>query len=307
MKHFFSVALVPVLAAASFAQDNPFQADAYLIYEDGRTQDVWITAATDAMIRYRETPVSMDFKDLKIAEVQSIYLFEPEEFTAAMDLFESRKYEEARQRFAGIKKRHAPVSKLRGNFSTLSAFYEMECMRKLRDLEALSAALRDFIKDPLVREDHRSQVDLYVFWDAVRTESWDRIDALAKGRADERLPQEHRAQVAWCHGMALEKLGRPLEALRAFNIAMTADAGGADTEARDAALGVMRIHLADPEVQSAMKLWGTPDENSNSAGHFRLLEAAAVARMFETSLGGGTPLPAEFKALLKFAPAPAEA
>ena len=69
---------------------------------------------------------------------------------------------------------------------------------------------------------------------------------------------------------------------------------------RDAAVRVMRLHQKDPAVQAAMKQWGTPAEDPQSPGHRRLAEAAAVADLFELTLGAGTPLPAEQKVLLKF-------
>ena len=56
------------------------------------------------------------------------------------------------------------------------------------------------------------------------------------------------------------------------------------------------------EVQTAIKVWGTKDENKNAKGYSDLLEAASIAHLFELSLGGGAPLPSEFKALLKYKP-----
>jgi hypothetical protein len=81
---------------------------------------------------------------------------------------------------------------------------------------------------------------------------------------------------------------------------MTADAGTSEEIARQAALRVLAIHRADPEVRAAMDGWGTADENRHRPGIFRLQEAAAVAVLFELSLGAGTPLPAELSGFLKY-------
>lgn len=292
------------MAQVGLAQQpaQPFQAEALLIFEGGEIQNIWITAATEAAIRYRETAVSVDLRDMKTSEAQSIYLLEPREYSAARDLFMGRKYEEAKARFASVKERYRPTAGLRGNHSTLSAFYEMECMRMLGDLEGLAAALENFMPGPLVREFHRGQVELYGMWDAVRTQSWPRLEILAREKATVRLPGDQRAQVAYCHGMALEGINRPIEALNAFNVAMTADTGASETIARDAALAVLRIHLADEEVQLAMRQWGTPDERPNTPGHTRLLEAGAVSRLYELSLGAGKPLPETYKVFLQYKP-----
>jgi hypothetical protein len=100
--------------------------------------------------------------------------------------------------------------------------------------------------------------------------------------------------------LALEGLGKPSAALNAYNIAITADSGASEEITRLATLNVLRIHKADPGVQLAIKLWGTPDQNKNAQGYVRLLEAASVAKLYQMMLGSGAPLPAEYKALLKY-------
>jgi tetratricopeptide (TPR) repeat protein len=304
MKSQLIAALLPafaftVSAPAQNAQ-APFQTPALLIEEDGAFKKVWLVAATKNSIRYRETEVAVDTVDGKTADFSAIYLFEPREFALAMDLFQARKYAEAKEKFIAIKERYKPLMAMENSHAALAAFYEMECLRKLGDLEGLSAALQKFIKDPLTRETHLRQIELYVLWDALRTKSWDRLDILAKERAATRLPGDQRAQVAYLHGLALEGLDRPEDALFAYSTAMTADAGASEEIARQATLRVLAIHKANPEVQNAIKVWGTSDENKNSKGYSDLLEAAGVAELFELSLGSGTPLPAEYKTFLKY-------
>ncbi len=86
--------------------------------------------------------------------------------------------------------------------------------------------------------------------------------------------------------------------------AMIADSGASEVVTRKAALRILSIHAADPAVQMAIDNWGTDDENKSSKGFANLGEAAAVAALYELSLGGGTPLPAEFKKFLKYKPKP---
>jgi tetratricopeptide (TPR) repeat protein len=304
MKSQLIAALLPALAITAAAQapnpQTPFQAPALLIEKDGAFKKIWLVAATKDSIRYRETEVSVDTVDGKVADFSAIYLYEPREFSLAMDLYQARKYAEAKQKFIAIKERYKPLMPMENSHAALAAFYEMESLRKLGDLEGLSAALQKFIKDPLTRATHLGQIELYVLWDAVRTKSWDRLDILARERAASRLPGDQRAQVAYLHGLALEGLNRPEDALFAYSTAMTADAGASEEIVRQAALRVLAIHKANPEVQNAIKIWGTSDENKNSKGYSDLLEAAGVAELFEMSLGAGTPLPAEFKTFLKY-------
>ena len=214
-------------------------------------------------------------------------------FTAAMDLYQGRKYLEAKAAFAQITK----LPKAAPETAMLAAFYELECQRKLGDLDGLAKALRKFVKNPALGGERLRQLEIDALWEAARTKSWDKLDSLANARVLERLTGDQRAQVAYCHGLALENLARPQEALNAYNTAMTADAGASEEIARQAALGVLRIHLADAEVQAAPT--GPPEATRESPGVSRLKEAAAVAALYELNLGAGTPLPAEFKKFLK--------
>ena len=298
-------ALLPAMAITASAQapapaPTAFQAHALLVEKDGAFKQIWLIAATKDAIRYRTTEVAIDALDGKIADFGSVYVFEPREYAAAMDLYQARKYTEAKAKFIAVKERYKPLQQMENSHAALATFYEIECLRKLGDLEGMSAALQKFIKEPLTRESQLRQFEVYVFWDAVRTKSWDRLNILAKERANARLPGDQRAQVAYCHGLALEGLNRPADALFAYATAMTADSGASEEIVRQATLRVLAIHKADPEVQNAIKVWGTDDENKNGKGYTNLIEAAAVAALFELSLGAGTPLPAIYKTFLKY-------
>lgn len=301
MKILSLATLVSALVLTASAQENVFLAPVLLVEkEDGLRKEAWLIAGTKTAIRYRESELSVDTKDSRISDFRAIYIYEPRDFSVAMDLYQARKYKEAKEKFSAVKARYKPILPMENSPAALATFYEMECMRKLGDLDGLAAALQTFIKDPLTRESHLRQLELYILWDAVRTKSWDRLAILAQERAETRLPGDQRAQVAYCHGLALEGLNRPQEALFAYETAITADTGASEEITRQATLRILAIHHANPEVQNAIKVWGTNDENKNSKGYSDLKEAAAVANLFEMSLGGGTALPAEYKTFLKF-------
>ncbi len=299
MKKLFLSLLIPVLAVPALSQ-NAFQTEAHLATEDGDNFPAWILAATDTGIRYKTTAVSTDFTDAKIKDFSAIYLKQPAAFTEAMDLYEARKYKEAQAKFADVKEYYTPVATLEGNHHTLSAYYEMECMRKLGDLEGLAKALQSFVKAPL-QEDHQlRQLDLYIMWDAVRSEAWDRVLSMASERDEEILPGYQRAQVAYCKGLAQQKMEMNSEALISFNTALTADAGGSEEIAQSAAIAALRVYVADEGVQKAMENWGSDSENKNSPGYSRLKEAAALAKFYDGFFKVSKPLPDDLKALLKF-------
>lgn len=298
MKRFIKIHLLAVFlpGIAMAAPDGTFETPALLVGKDGRSRGIRLMETTKDTFLYREAeaPVTGRFPD-----DGTIFLHEPQQYSAAMDLFQGRKYAEAKAKFIAIKERFKPIQTLENSPVALAAFYEMECLRKLGDLEGLVVALQNFPKGTLNRETQLRQLELYVLWDAVRTKSWERLDALAKERVNTRLPGDQRAQVAYCHGLALEGLNRPEEALPAYQTAIIGDSGGSEEIARQAALRILAIHKANPEVQDAIKLQSAGSGKENRKGQAGLMEAAAIAGLFELSLGAGTPLPAEFKPFLK--------
>jgi hypothetical protein len=300
MKIHSLIALIPMIGAVAIAQpkEGSFQTPAVRIDENGSQQPIWLVAATKTAVRYRETEVAVSTVDVKLNSIAGVYVIEPREYTEAMNLFEARKYAEAKAKFAKVKEEFKPIYPLPDSPAALAAFHELECLRKLGDLEGLSAALQNFDKEPLTRESQLRQLELYVMWDAVRTKSWQRLDVLAKERQQSRLPGEQRAQIAYCHGLALEGLNRPEDAIFAYQTALTADAGASEQVARQAALRILAIHKADAGVQGAMKTWGGKGENKNTKAYADLTEAAAVAKLYELALGGGSPLPDEYKEFL---------
>ncbi len=299
MKKLLLTLLVPALSVSAVAQDA-FQTEALLQTKDGESIRAWILAATDTSIRYKTSALSSDFTDAKLSDFSATYLTEPAEYTAAMDLFEARKYKVAQAKFAEIKEFFKPVAALKGNHHTLAAYYEMECMRKLADYEGLATALQSFVKAPLVRDYQVRQLDLYTMWDAVRSASWDRVLQIASERDAENLPGDQRAQVAFCKGLALQNMDRGPEAIIAYNTAMTADAGASELIAQDAALNALAVYLADTEIKAAIAAWGSEGENKNSGSRLRLIEAGALARFYDKYLKVGKPLPEDLKVFLQF-------
>jgi hypothetical protein len=291
-------ALLLALFTATAAAQQP--AEAFLIDAAGGSERVWITSATHDKIRYQKQEQGGDSTEAAVSGIASIYLLEPAALSEALDLFQGRQYTAAKTKFAAVKMAYQSLRPLPDNPSTTAGYFEMECLRKSGDLPGLAKALEAFDKSGLTRRNQLRQLDLYALWDAVRLKDWPRLQELATVRLKERLPGGQRAQVAWCLGLASESQGKPREAIDLYQTALTADGGASEDLARDAALRVMRLHQKDPEVKIAIKQWGSPAEDPQSAGHRRLAEAAALADLWELTLGGATPLPTEQKELLRF-------
>ncbi len=302
-----SAILLPLALAGSAIAQNPqdsFQTPAFLISENGSTfQRVWIVSATKTNVRYRETEISTQIEESRINRFDTIFIQEPPDYSKAIDLYQGRKYSEARELFAKIKETYSPVATIENNPSTLAAFHEMECLRKLGDLEGLATALRGFDKSALTREYQLRQIELYLMWEAVRGENWEQVEKIVEERAKSRLPGDQRAQLAYCHALALEATDRQQEAVAAYHRAMVADSAASEEISRPAVLRVLAILTAKPEVKRAIQFWGKPEQNTAGPGYNQLLEAASLANLYLMSLGGGEPLPEPFKDLPGFRPA----
>jgi len=68
-----------------------------------------------------------------------------------------------------------------------------------------------------------------------------------------------------------------------------------------AANNALRVYYSDPEVKRAMKVWGTEDENKNSAGRQRLLEANSLVKLYkQAGFEAIKPLSSDYKKFLKY-------
>jgi hypothetical protein len=280
-----------------------FQTPALILPKDDKGKKVWIIAATKDSIRYKDTEQATNFVDARMSDIQMIYLYDPREYSAAMDLYQARKYKEAKEQFTVIKERYKSTQQLTNNHSTLAAFYEMECSRRLGDLDALAEELQKFNKDALVRETQLKQIELYAVWDAVRSKNWEKVEILIKPYAATKLPGELRVQLDYCYGYALEGLKKPKEALMAYQGVLNSDSCASDDLAMAAVIRLLTIFKEDADVQVAIKTWGMPKEDKNSKGYRDLIEAASLVHMYEFLIGATTPLPTELKALGKYKPA----
>ncbi|MDB4382205.1 hypothetical protein N9Z40_04890, partial [Akkermansiaceae bacterium] len=117
---------------------------------------------------------------------------------------------------------------------------------------------------------------------------------------ERKLAGDLRAQVSYCTGLALEGVDKPLKALNAYNGAFVADFAASEVITRKAGLACLRILKTHEDVVLAMKLFGTDDFEENSNGAFLIKEGIALIKLWDKSLGGGEPLPAEYKVFLKY-------
>ena len=292
--------LLPLLLLGLTGSVRAADAHAVIIEEDD-AEPVYIQAASGTGIQYKTKPESLDIKRIARAKLVAVFFYEPVLFKEGMRLYRNRAYKEAQGKFTECREAFKAVDDLPGNYSTLAGFYEIECSRKIEDLEGMVQLMDDFRPGSLVREEHKNQLEIFTVWGGVRTKSWRKIlmdtpDMLAQNK----WTGTQLAQIYYCRGLALEGMNEPIQALTSFNGTITADYTASEKLTQKATLNCLRIITGLEEVQLAMKLFGTEDENKNTTGYSLLQEAVALCELWEKALGGGTALPPEFKSLLNF-------
>ena len=306
MKSIIAPAFAATLLAATSAQaQGRFQQEALLINSPSEFEQVWIADANTTHFIYFATEQGVDTVKKLISAPAAIWLMEPAEYTEAMELFQARNYEEARTKFASVRETYKKLQEIPNNHSSLAAYYELECLRKLNKLDELKEVQDKFLpvdRDSLTRPHQLQQMEIYTLWDAVRTKDWSRLELLCREKLEEKMPGGQRAQVGYMLGLALEGQKKPIPAINAYNIGMTADTGASEVITNESALNALRLYTQDESVQLAIKLHGTPDEDDQSSGALRLAEAASLASLYQLTLGGGKALPGEYKDLLKYKP-----
>ena len=276
---------------------------------EGKTISGLFKGANKQAVFYKPTARAVNLIAERRTQVQSLYLFAPKDYKAALAAFEDRKYKEAAEKFSACKERYKAFKVLPNNYSTLSGYYMLESYRKAGDLDKLIQEKGNFDKVQLTRPDFKTQVEVYDLWDAVRTKEWKRLHNICKDWDGKRVPIGIRSQIEYCHGMAYEGMGETSNALNAYAAAMTADFTKSDTIVRQAALNSLRIFRNNPDVKTTMRLWdGDKDKDEGeevktSDGFGMLVEANALARLYnKANLGAGVALSAADKKFLDYTP-----
>lgn len=299
MKLLKQIATMFVVTAMSVSgQDQPPKEiiSGLLIKDDGKYNRVLFVGATKAEIFFKDNLRSVTINRAPTASFSGIFMFDPWPYREAKELFEGRKYAEALDKFIECKETYKPFRPLDNNYSDLAAFYELECYRKLKRYADIDEKMKLFIADKLTRPSMREQLDTYKLWQAVNAKNWARLNILCNDLTEKRVSISIRAQISYCHGLALEGLGQENKALNAYAKAMTADFTKSDVIVREAALNSLRIFSKDEGIKTAMELWGKEEEDKNTAGYARLKEANGLARLYEKAdLGAGVALPADYK------------
>jgi len=283
-------------------------APARLLYNDGSHDDALVISYSAGTATYKSNEKSLNILRVSKPKLGSVYFYKPKVFSEAMSLYHARNYQEAKVKFAECEIAYKAVDSLPNNYASLAGFYKMECSRRMFDLAALSSELEKYRKNGLTRENHLQQLEVYTFWEAVRLKDWERLDRLAVSWQERKVPASLRIQIEYCHALALDQMAqkdpnRTIDALNAYSRAMIADGTTSIEMVLEAANNALRIYANDPGVKLAVKLWKTEDENRNTVGYQRLMEAASLVSFYQQAgFDQLKPLEPECQKFLNYSP-----
>lgn len=300
MKRYIIIFASALLIMQPESADAQTKIEAIAVPNDGRPLRVWINQVGTAGFRYYADARTTALSELALNQVKTIFFPESQSFGTAMQHFRGRDYRASADAFAAVATEFQVVRPLPNNPSSRAAYFEIESLRMLGEYAEMSEKLGAFNRSGISRENELRQLELNLMWEAVGREAWDQLGHLVEQHSRTRMPGNQRAQVAYCQGLVLENKGETKAAIDAYNEAMIVDAAASEIIARNAALAILRIHDADPDVKVARDFWGSEDFKASVPGYAKLLEAGAVARIFEEFVGAGSPLPDQFKAYLEY-------
>ncbi|MDB4702676.1 hypothetical protein OAH03_06140, partial [Akkermansiaceae bacterium] len=161
MKKILTAAL---FLSASFAPLSGAKEARILIVTDEDTFTGWMMDATKSKFLWRETQETLVKREQSLLSC-SVYFLQAPEFTEALELYKSRNYRDAAPKFAACVEEYDTLIEVKGNPATMASFYEMECYRRLEDLEKLAELEAKFAPDNLLYKFQKKQYEIYgVFW-----------------------------------------------------------------------------------------------------------------------------------------------
>jgi len=158
---------------------------------------VWVEKIAGGTIWYRENKRDSAIQEKRLTDIKAVYLSRPTEYVAALELFENRKYESALTAFRDFKKKYKFFTDIDNSFPALAGYYELACLRKLKQYEELAKTEPLFGDGKwLTQENHKDQLKIYKLWTHLADKAYPKvIKEYETNWLNKKLPSSLRAQV----------------------------------------------------------------------------------------------------------------
>lgn len=291
-----SIILLATLTTLGFSQEL---SKAVINKKDGNSKQILLKRADKTALYYVDNARDTTETAFPLTDIESIFFYRPSSYNKAIDLYNQGEFDLAKVEFTKCKEEYSSLKNLDGNYAMLSAFYEMECARRKGDLETLNTLLDAFRPDAIVNENVLTQLSIYPFWEAARNESWDRLILIAEQWDKKKIPGSQRAQVAYCHALALEGKGDIENALLKFNEVIALSELKEVEVIENACDKIIALILADEENKERFDLIGEKDAETKSRSYYQLREASSIAKLWDGMTSQTRPLNPKYASLLK--------
>lgn len=318
-----------ILVTAAIAGAKPVAVT--LTFNTDREVPGYLTKADETNLYISQYETGQQASPYPRSSIKGISWREPEDWTAAMDLWNSRDYVKAGTAFGQAMEDYQGLAILEDSIGARAVFYHMECLRRSGRYQAMMAPyLR--VQRVNLSAGYKDQIRLFQGWSHLVSKKWKPLSLMMKDYevkeeeipgindytiAPNELPLQqsmnihHMAQVAFLRANSTEKLAEGLAADLA-QLDPNVEANRADREALSAQIAVMRSQaltdysraftinygaergLALRSMLSALRLLKSEPNYAESFSMKK--EAHGIATLFNVLSGGK--LPAAMKPML---------
>ena len=271
-----------------------------IVISGGRSDEVLLTKASKTQLFYKNRARDTADRTIDRNLVSNVYFFRTESYQRAFEAYAKGEFKIAKELFKGCKEEFATFDSIPGDYSSLSAYYEMECARRLGDLEASMTLFKSFRPEKLINESQRSQLEIYSIWENVSAESWDKVLTLARLLEKKKLPGYQQAQISYCQGLAYQGKGEKDQAIAKYNEGIALSEFREPELIENASEKIIDILLQNEKVGELLKKAGKiKEENKFDQAYQDLKQASALALVWDSLTNQTRDLPSKYKKLLK--------
>ena len=315
MKSFFSWASLALLSVSPcFSQGiSPEVADSMLKanvvspqINNGKMDRVYIVAANDKGIKYRQTLIQAEEPTIALSQVK-YFVLEPLDYREALDTFKNRQYAKALAAFRAVKAKYASSAELPLSYVGFAEYYESQALKKLENWADFAKVDRAALLKKMPLESLKLQLEVDTLLVRAFHKEWAtlQIDVpkfLTSKKS--KLNTAQRAEVEYVYGQTLQHTGKVDEAIAQYSNAMVFGAFKAPEMAKLSGLAIVDMLSKKKEVQEFFA--SNPDPaNKKISVPMPVREGAALLYVMKDVFGYIQEVPAPYAAFMPFLQLPA--
>ena len=232
---------------------NAKSAKALIKLKDKPPQSGYLVSATVKTISFSQSAGGQGARSYPRDMIEDIRVTPPVEWTKAEKLWSAGSYSAAQRIYAQIRNDYYDLLPLVGEFPSLAAFRETECLRymeKWTELRKRAALLKKEHYEP----GYQAKIAMYDLWDSYASvraskKGIERLEALVRPFRSSKNSLDVMAQAAFISGYVHEFRGDDVEALSDYHRACTLNLGRDQKLSLQAMEAALKIYAADEDIE----------------------------------------------------------